>query len=380
MKNIRIHIVWLWSSILLMLLTACSSSSDNEEGQLLEAAKHTMLTIYLYSPDQPIVTRADVGPVTASEAENKVNSIQLWVFDTSGNKIGYLSTTETASLNYGQGAVYQIPVSDEFALNRPNVDVYVLANVTATNCGITTTLDENTTREQLIEQAKITVNHYGVTAGSLTTTVPDEGLPMAGMLTDQHVTGDAPVLRIGTTGNITTVPLTRAVSKLRFFFANNDVEGAPELTITGIALNGSLIPNEEYLFPNSLSLNYDPNAASILENAITVQKKENPDQYVYDGKTAQEYENLMMGAGLSQAGPYYLRESGKLVEGTITYTIEGNPDTQTANFKLQQAGDFSRNHIWIVYAYYAVSGNLQVQSLYVKDWSTKEINYKYFNW
>ena len=380
MKNIRIHIVWLWSCILLMLLTACSSSSDNEEEQLLEAAKPTMLTIYLYSPDQPIVTRADVGPVSASEAENKVNSIQLWVFDTSGNKIGYLSTTETASLNYGQGAVYQIPVSDEFALNRPNVDVYVLANVTATNCGITTTLDENTTREQLIEQAKITVNHYGVTAGSLTTTVPDEGLPMAGVLTDQHVTGDAPVLRIGTTGNITTVPLTRAVSKLRFFFANNDVVGAPELTITGIALNGSLIPNEEYLFPNSLSLNYDPTPAPILANSITVQKKKNPDQYVYDGKTAQEYENLMMGAELSQAGPYYLRESGKLVEGTITYTIEGNPDTQTANFKLQQAGDFSRNHIWIVYAYYAASGNLQVQSLYVKDWSTKELNYKYFNW
>ena len=380
MKNIRIHIVWLWSCILLMLLTACSSSSDNEEEQLLEAAKPTMLTIYLYSPDQPIVTRADVGPVTASEAENKVNSIQLWVFDTSGNKIGYLSTTETASLNYGQGAVYQIPVSDEFALNRPNVDVYVLANVTATNCGITTTLDENTTREQLIEQAKITVNHYGVMAGSLTTTVPDEGLPMAGVLTDQHVTGDAPVLRIGTTGNITTVPLTRAVSKLCFFFANNDVEGAPALTITGIALNGSLIPNEEYLFPNSLSLNYDPTPAPILANSITVQKKKNPDQYVYDGKTAQEYENLMMGAGLSQAGPYYLRESGKLVEGTITYAIEGNPDTQTANFKLQQAGDFSRNHIWIVYAYYAASGNLQVKSLYVKDWSTKELNYKYFNW
>ncbi len=139
----------------LALLTACNSS-DGEDQQ-----KPTMLTIYVFSPEQPIITRGDVGPVNASEAENKVNSLQLWVFDTSGNKVGYLNTTETATLNTGQGTIYQIPVSDEFAQNKPNVDVYVLANVTATNCGISATLDENTTREALIEQAKITTDRTG---------------------------------------------------------------------------------------------------------------------------------------------------------------------------------------------------------------------------
>jgi hypothetical protein len=382
MKSIRIHIGWLWSSILLLLLTACSSSSDYEEGQQPKTPKPTMLTIYLYSPDQPIITRAGVGPINASEAENKVNSVQLWIFDASGNKVGYLSTTETASLNDGQGAVYQIPVSDEFAQNKPNVDVYVLANVTANNCGITATLNENTTREALIEQAKITVGHYGVTAQSLTTTIPNDGLPMAGVLTNQPVIGDAPVLRIGTTSNIATVPLTRAVSKLRFFFANTDVQNAPELTITGITLNGSLIPNEEYLFSHNQLLTYDTNAAPILTNAnaITVQKKVNPDQYAYNGQTAQDYENLMVGAELSQAGPYYLRESGKLIEGTITYTIEGNSDTQTANFKMKELGDFLRNHSWIVYAYYEGLSGLQVVTVDVTPWVNKNDNHEVYNW
>ena len=360
----------------LAFLTACNSS-DGEDQQ-----KPTMLTIYVFSPEQPIITRGDVGPVNASETEkeNKVNSLQLWIFDTSGNKVGYLKTTETATLNTGQGAIYQIPVSDEFAQNKPNVDVYVLANVTATNCGISATLDENTTREALIEQAKITSEHFGVTSTSLTTVVPTHGLPMAGILKNQPVIGDAPVLRIGNETNIATVPLTRAVSKMRFFFAN--VETAPTLTITGITLNGSLIPNEEYLFTQSKTLTYDTNVDSIFTSSIEVAKKENPAQYIYDGQTAQEYENLMVGAKLSLAGPYYLRESGKILTGTITYTVEGmsEPMSATATFTMKEQGDFLRNHSWIVYAYYEGLSGMQVVTVDVTDWVAKSYNYEVYNW
>ena len=356
----------------LAFLTACNSS-DGEDQQ-----KPTMLTIYVFSPEQPIITRGDVGPVNASEAENKVNSLQLWVFDTSGNKVGYLNTTETATLNTGQGTIYQIPVSDEFAQNKPNVDVYVLANVTATNCGISATLDENTTREALIEQAKITSEHFGVTSTSLTTVVPTDGLPMAGILKNQPVIGDAPVLRIGNETNIATVPLTRAVSKMRFFFAN--VETAPKLTITGITLNGSLIPKEEYLFTQSKTLTYDANAASILASSIEVAKKEDPAQYIYEGQTAQEYENLMVGAELSLVGPYYLRESGKILTGTITYTVEGMSEPMSATFTMKEQGDFLRNHSWIVYAYYEGLSGMQVVTVDVTDWVAKSYNYEVYNW
>ena len=356
----------------LAFLTACNSS-DGEDQQ-----KPTMLTIYVFSPEQPIITRGDVGPVNASEAENKVNSLQLWVFDTSGNKVGYLNTTETATLNTGQGAIYQIPVSDEFAQNKPNVDVYVLANVTAANCGISTTLDENTTREALIEQAKITSGHFGLTSASLATAVPADGLPMAGILKNQPVIGDAPVLRIGNETNIATVPLTRAVSKMRFFFAN--VATAPKLTITGITLNGSLIPNEEYFFTQSKTLTYNENAASILASSIEVAQTEDPAQYVYEGQTAQEYENLMVGAELSLAGPYYLRESGKILTGTITYTVEGMSEPMSATFTMKEQGDFLRNHSWIVYAYYEGLSGMQVVTVDVTDWVAKSYNYEVYNW
>ena len=358
----------------LAFLTACNSS-DGEDQQ-----KPTMLTIYVFSPEQPIITRGDVGPVNASEAENKVNSLQLWVFDTSGNKVGYLKTTETAILNTGQGAIYQIPVSDEFAQNKPSVDVYVLANVTTANCGISATLDENTTREALIEQAKITSDHFGLTSASLTTAVPADGLPMAGILKNQPVIGDAPVLRIGNETNIATVPLTRAVSKMRFFFAN--VETAPKLTITRITLNGSLIPNEEYLFTQSKTLTYDDdaNAASILASSIEVAKKKDPAKYIYKGQTAQEYENLMVGAELSLAGPYYLRESGKILTGTITYTVEGMTKPMSATFTMKEQGDFLRNHSWIVYAYYEGLSGMQVVTVDVTDWVAKSYNYEVYNW
>ena len=374
MMNIRIYIGWILCSIMLTLLTACSSS-DGEKQQ-----GPAMLTIYVYSPDKPIITRSDVGSVNASEAENTVNSLQLWVFDISGNKVGYLSTTETATLNAGQGAIYHIPVSDEFAQNKPKVDVFVMANATASNCGISATLNENTTREELINQAKITVSHYGVTAGSLTTAVPTDGLPMAGILANQTVIGDAPVLRIGTESNIATVPLTRAVSKLRFFFANTNVANAPALTITGITLNGSLIPDEEYLFSQNKTLTYNTNSASILANSVAVEKKENPAQYVYNGQTAQDYENLMVGAELSQAGPYYLRESGKQLRGTISYTIEGVATTQSASFEMKTLGDFLRNHSWIVYAYYEGLSGMQVVSVDVTPWVNKNESHEVYNW
>ena len=110
-----------------------------------------------------------------------------------------------------------------------------------------------------------------------------------------------------------------------------------------------------------------------------------PTQYLYMGQEAQAYEDLINEAAskatpeVTVDGPIYLRESDKQLAGTITYKI-GDAEPQTVDFAMQQAGDFKRNHTWIVYAYYAGAGKLQVQSLYVKEWSTKEINHDLYNW
>ena len=345
-----------------------------------------MLTIYVYSPDKPVMTRGDVGPVDATAVESKVTQLQIWVFDKDANRVGALSTTETATLNGGEGAVYQIPVDDNFAKNKPNVDVYVLANVTAENCGIATPFTETSIITDLQDKAKITTEHYGLS--TLTTTVPGDGLPMAGVLMNQPVIGDAPVLRIGDQSHIATVPLTRAVSKLRFVFANTT--GSDKLTITGITLNAGMIPDEEYLFPQGQSLTYNASTASLLTSTVAeveVAETPNPVDYVYDGQTqtAQQYEDLINNAvnaaqpQLSQVGPYYLRESDKKLEGTIYYTVEGK-EPMTAPFHMRENGDFERNHSWIVYAYYEGLSGMQVVTVDVTPWEERGGDHTVYNW
>ena len=378
-KDRHIHTLqWFLGSLLMVLLTACSSSEDGGDG----VAKQPMLTIYVYSPERPAVPnrhaplrRAETGNVETVGDESTIHSLQIWVYE-SENKalVGYLDTEDVTTLNMGEGATYQLPVSDDFAKNKPDVDVYVMANVTNANCGVET--DKDTERDELMTEAKIVKSKFGLSP--LTTEVPTDGLPMAGKLTTQPVVGDAPALRVGDLNAVSTVPLTRAVSKLRFVFAKTT--GQPKVSITCITMNAGMIPDEEYLFTTPQSMTYNANAGELLLTDIDdIAETADPTDYIYFNQDAQEYENLINGANLTVNGPIYLRESDKQLAGTITYTINGGSE-QTVDFAMQQAGDFLRNHTWIVYAYYAGSGKLQVQTVYVKEWSTKEISHNVYNW
>ena len=382
-KNRHIYLLqWLLCSILTVLLPACSSG-DAEGGGA--SHKQMKLAIYVYAPEQAATapkaaqTRADEGQVDAITTEGTIKSLQIWIYESeTGNYVGYFSTNEVTALNEGQGTTYQIPVTDEFAASKPNVNVYVMANVTNANCGVVGTLDKETTRAALLEGAKISPGYFGLEQN--TRSVPDDGLPFAGKLTGQPVVGDAPTLRVGTLNAVSTVQLTRAVSKLRFVFAKTT--GQATVKITSIKINEQMIPYEEYLFKTPASMTYNTAAVELLSTAINdIAETADPTQYLYLGQEAQAYEDLINEAAskatpeVTVDGPIYLRESDKQLAGTITYTIDGGLE-QTVPFAMQQAGDFSRNHTWIVYAYYAGAGNLQVQSLYVKEWSTKEMNHQ----
>ena len=381
----RYILQWLLCSILIVLFSACSSSSV-EEGVTHQQAK---LAIYVYAPEQAAAkknappTRGDVGEVDAITNEGTIKSLHIWIYEQeTGNYVGYFSTEDVSALNQGQGTIYQIPVTDAFAAAKPYVNVYVMANVTNANCGIET-LNKETTRAALLEGAKITTGHFGLEQN--TRTIPDDGLPFAGMLTGQPVVGDAPTLRVGTLSAVSTVDLTRAVSKLRFVFAKTT--GQPEVKITSIKMNIGMIPDVEYLFQTPASMDYNTEAKELLLTPISdIAETDDPTQYLYLGQDAQEYENLINEAANKQPkpevtveGPIYLRESDKQLAGTISYSIAGVAQ-EPVTFQMQQAGDFKRNHTWIVYAYYAGAGKLQVQSLYVKDWSTKEKNHELYNW
>ena len=384
----RYILQWLLCSILIVLFSACSSSSV-EEGVTHQQAK---LAIYVYAPEQAAAkknappTRGDVGEVDAITNEGTIKSLHIWIYEQeTGNYVGYFSTEDVSALNQGQGTIYQIPVTDAFAAAKPYVNVYVMANVTNANCGIET-LNKETTRAALLEGAKITgglSGHFGLEQN--TRTVPDDGLPFAGILTGQTVVGDAPTLRVGTLSAVSTVQLTRAVSKLRFVFAKTT--GQPTVNITSIKMNIGMIPDVEYLFKTPTSMTYNTEAKELLLDDIDdIAETADPTQYLYLGQDAQEYENLINAAANKQPkpevtveGPIYLRESDKQLAGTISYSINGVAQ-EPVTLQMQQAGDFKRNHTWIVYASYAGAGKLQVQSLYVKEWSTKELNHQVYNW
>ena len=392
MKVIR-DIGWM---LIMLLLIACSGDSGSTD-----AKQPAVINVYVFAPDKPIITRGDIGevdPINNDESESKITTLQIWVFEhNTDNLISYYSPESVTNLNNDAGATYQLSTSNAFtdAETKPKVDVYVVANVTSANSGIS--LDERTTRTAL-EAALIEGDYFGL--NTLTYEVPEAGLPMSGVLRGVSVTGSAPVYKIS------NVTLTRAVSKIRFVFSREkvgDTETDVPVKINSIKLDASMIPTQEYLFletgenaPAFHVGSYGTNDAKeflpIVENQVQalpdIAQNEDPMAYSYQaGQDAQEYEDLIEtglnktpAPELTQVGPFYLRESGKQLTGTITFQKnDGTSEEKTVPFAMHIAGDFSRNHTWIVYAYYSASGLVAV-TVVVKDWNDVQQSYEVVNW
>ena len=388
----------------MLLLIACSGDSGSTD-----AKQPAVINVYVFAPDKPIITRGDIGevdPINNDESESKITTLQIWVFEhNTDNLISYYSPESVTNLNNDAGATYQLSTSNAFtdAETKPKVDVYVVANVTAANTGIT--LGERITRTAL-EAALIEGDYFGL--NTLTKKVPDAGLPMSGVLRGVSVTGSAPVYKIS------NVTLTRTVSKIRFVFSREKVEpetDANKVKINSIKLGAEMIPTQEYLFletgenaPAFHVGSYGTNDAKeflpIVENQVQtlpdIAQNEDPMAYSYQaGQDAQEYENLIeVGLNktvtvdgvekpapeLTQVGPFYLRESGEKLTGTITFQKnDGTSEAKDVTFAMHQAGDFSRNHTWIVYAYYSASGLVAVKVV-VKDWTDVVKSHEVYNW
>lgn len=373
-----------------LLLTACSKNEDSPE------EIQPVINVYVYSPDHPVVTRGDIGNVDPIEKESLINSLQIWVFEHgTENLVSYYQPETVSNLNDDKGVTYQLNVSEAFAKAdpKPTVDVYVVANVKSENCGLS--YDKNTTRANL-EDAKIGSGYFGLS--SLRAEVPDAGLPMSGVLRDVAVTGSAPVFKIS------SVKLTRAVSKLRFIFSRD--KSGEVVKISSIKLGVELgsenqetqisqIPTEEYLFlkaDNSLyhiGSTYENGGTELLPSDSPlrndINSNDDPLKYTYQsGQNAQDYENLIA-AGvreekLSGVGPYYLRETDKQLSGVISYKKGTSEDVYKAEFKMKAAGDFSRNHTWIIYAYYGVDG-MKVVTVYSQNWTeVSSESHDVYNW
>ena len=236
--------------LLAILLVACSSGSDSmTEDPTPPSDGPSVLNIYVYAPGQSVPTRGNQGQIDAAAAENAIHTLQIWVYthEDTPKLVTYFKTNAFQQDPQKTDNTYkfELPIDDDFAsiaeINRPKVDVYVLANVTSNNCGLN--FDENTSKATL-EDAVLAEGYFGV--ANPVTEVPFEGLPMSGVLREQTVSNSKPVLTLGTSENMAKVKLARAVSKARFVFScSTDFDG---LKITSVTFDANMIPTQEYLF------------------------------------------------------------------------------------------------------------------------------------
>ncbi len=361
MKSAGRYLRMMISSMLVMLLfTACSSSSD-------EARELPTLDIYIYAPDHAMPTRSE--SMASLPVENEVRSLQIWVYQhDNGNTLGTieLSEDQLANLNSSlHGEVYHMEMTEEFAEKKPNVDVYVLANVRTSNCGIE--YHSNLSRSSL-EDARIDENYFCPVVE-----VPEAGFPMSGVLRNTAVGGKNPVFRI------TTTQLMRTVSKIRFVFSSSTIR-EETLYIDGVKLDAQMIPKLEYLFLNDenptyrISGSYNSEEITLLgaDAVAPVNKSPDPEYYKYNGQAnyATIIDEAVKDNLLTEAPSVYLRESDKQLQGTIYYHVGNDLAPRTARFSMAEVtadNRFARNHTWIVYGYYSASG-LVVSEVDVTDW------------
>jgi hypothetical protein len=393
-KNILLS--WLNCLLLLLLLNGCNSPVDDGGTENPSQPKgKPVLKIYLFAPDSPIVTRASTGYVDASDAEKEIHTIDVWVFEHElpNKKVSYIHLD---NLSFTGQKEIAMEISNQFAElpKKPNVDIYVVAN--KESCGLQE-LGKETTLDEL-KEAGIGTAYFG--AANPVNEVSNMGLPMSGILENQIISGIPPVY----TAMSNNVKLVRAVSKIRFILTKSK-NNPPTISNLSIKLNANMIPNAEYLFLNGIypdqkirikivdDNDYEPEATLLPVIASpTIYSCETPTDYAYTTETGQNYENKINNGlkdpdgpdepDLTQVGVFYLRESDKKLEGTISYTVvteTGNKD-KTASFIMDTAGDFTRNHTWIVYGYFLGSGDLKLNIVDVKGWTDDSDTPKVYNW
>ena len=374
-------------------MTACSGGGDDGENTSV-TNQQPVLTFYVYAPERPMITRAN--EVDATAEEYAIHNMQIWVFETgTDTKVGYLAPTSFPTTAEGQ--IYQMNVSKEFAnaATKPNVDVYVVANGRST-----TPLKASTTREQL-EAAVMGETDFGVSTPQKD--VPSGGLPMTGVLRNKQIGGENPVLRVVEDedgGNMAKVRLLRMVSKVRYVFCKGVSDVLP---INGITIGANLIPTTEYLFltENNYRIgsvfNNDDIPLITATEITDVLECGNPMKYdintITPSLTAQDYEDLIdrgvkgdaehhIDADLTLAGPFYFKESDKKLSGKIFYTPPGGTATNIGySMKADDANSsFTRNHSWIVYAYYEGLSGMQIIVVDVTPWDERDENHSVYNW
>lgn len=356
--------------IALLTLLFLQASCQRAEVLRPSEANESKLEIVLNIP-RPALTRADEGYLPAEDPELTIHTVQIWVFrhDT-GARIAYLNL-DSNNLASGVEQRYSVVLPEAIARSAPNVDLYAIANAAATGL----TFEETTTRATLAGYC-LEGDRFGVSTLTGRSDITATGLPFAGMLEDTPMTGSYPVLKIS------TVTLTRAVSKIRVILCRQEGETQDDFHFDSVNISGN-IGKKEKLFTDNVfdagrldtgifELDESDGKYVTLNEDITIPATvatcPGPGEFGYrpdnhPTETPAEYEARLdagVAAGdINEVFLAYLRESDAKLTGRIGYHI-GSEATQYVEFTMESAGDFIRNHVWVVYAYF-IGGDLYVR-------------------
>ena len=341
--------------LLSALLAGCGEEAvpDTETG--------TFLSIDVALPLTAGTVKGNEGEAPASENENALNSLLIWVFN-------HASKEKVASLNvpvadFPTGGIvrrYMLQVPKSFSTDCSSVDVFVLANGASVGCN----LNENSSWDA-VYGANFGDPYFGVSGNNLpvSSVNPAVGLPMTATGLDLPIHGEDPAF------SVSSLSLTRAVSKLRYVFCKQEGDDR-NLSITKILLNGNQIPTNEYLFAeDAYRINEEDGYVSSNFtltgpwNNDVICSNSRPEDLVYSGQTPSSYQSLLDQAiddhVLTDGGTYYFRESDKQLAGWIYYSVDG-VEQRPREFRMSAPGDFARNRTWTVYAYFITGKKIQV--------------------
>ena len=380
------RIIWFVLLAVLMLSAACKREVAGEDGE------QPTLGVFISVPGIDD-TKAETGNVEALDFEKKIFSLQIWVFESESKEpVCHFEPTGSQLPTPGKTKFYSLSVKREFARNMPDVDVFVLANAAAVGC----TLDGESTRDEVrdqvfggsyfsIDDPVRYVSAQGEAKAQIDARLTASGLPMSGASLGVTVEGEDPVLRIP------TITLQRAVSKLRYVFCKMDSADDDEIIITGVSLNGNLIPLSEKVFC-PVPAKYAIDGDTYLEDVMTVTSStplatsEGPEKFVYAGQDASAYERLLQ-AGidsgeLTDFGTTYLRESDRRLTGYVSYLINPEEGDQPKIMPFEMDPDtfdhdFARNHTWTLYGYFLSGRYLQLSVRALPwDYNVNQVNFQ----
>ena len=398
------------------LTGAMSVSCYVEDDSHCPRANHKLI-LQVYAPSTENMTRATDSPYNtgtgddvydqdedrsdALASEKAVHSMKAWVFDSSDHSLIAFTDEKPAFDEVGYAEVEVEIMNTDVG---KTADVYVIAN--AESVGLQALGEAST-------YAEVTAAYFGYQSatddpfGTTTRTAAvDEtkGLPQSGFTTNFALDYDTD----GVTLKKPEITLTRAVCKMEFIFSQN--LGVQNMEILNITINGANIPQSEYIFPASAT---EPSAAAniygtayetaniLLQNGDGTNPLFASTADATNGVgaigSADNVLNLRQGAVAADSDPNaylerlndsisankatrygltYLRESDKKVSGTIRYRYKSGDFVleKETTFETKNETEFTRNHSWIVYAYF-LGGELFVNPT-IADWiDTEPLDY-----